>query len=333
MSLSPKLRAVIFGIGLLLGVELVARILVAEESVLFAFEKSDGLIGVLGDKVYVREHQEHKGSDGPYTYTIRTNALGLRSDAELTPDMPEGAERYLALGDSWIFGTSLGQDKTVPAQLATLLTKAKGHDVQVVNAGIPGGSAFEALARWRELGKDYAWTVLVMGIPHNVGRQSSLASERASVFHPTQGAPYFNSRIYLLLRSWIAPYTRPRYAPTTPPHDGGLLDDVLTIVSQARAQGLSVVMIEDPGRLDDAVGHVRQVDQRWRKALVPLGAQFAGHALNTRDCWGYVDHGHPGVAGAQAIASVVAEVMVTGQSTTGLRPEPPCARFVAVDEP
>ena len=328
MSQSPKLRALLLGVGMLLGLELVARVLVAEETVLFAFERSDGLIGVLGDKVYVRESQTHRGSDGPYDYTIRTNSLGLRADAELTPEMPEGTERYLALGDSWIFGTSLDQEATMPAQLARRLTQAKGTPVEVVNAGIPGGSAFEALARWRELGQDYAWTGVVIGIPHNVGRQSSLAAERASVFHPTQGAPYINCRLYLILRSWIAPYTRPKYAPSAAPHDGGLLDDIQTIVSQARAQGLSVVLIEDPGRLDDAVGQVRQVDMRWREALSPLGALFAGHALNTRECWGHLDHGHPGVAGAEAIATVVASVMVAGESTMGLVPNPPCAQFL-----
>jgi len=323
----------LFGLGVLLGLEVVARVIVQEESVLFAFEKSDGLIGVLGDKVYVRESQTHRGSDGPYDYVIRTNSIGLRADTELTPEMPEGSERYLALGDSWIFGTSLGQEKTMPAQLGRLLTRAKGQPVSVVNAGIPGGSAFEALARWRELGPYHAWTGVVIGIPHNVGRQNSLASERASVFHPTQGAPYINSRIYLILRSWIAPYTRPKYAASTPPHDGGLLEDIRTIVTQARALGLSVVLVEDPGRLDDAVGQVRQVDMRWREALIPLGALFAGHALDTRDCWGHDDHGHPGVAGAEAIASVVAEVMVSGQSTEGLSPEPPCEQFVATDSP
>ena len=333
MPQSPQLRALLLGFGLLLGLELIARVLVAEDAVLFAFERSDGLIGVLGDKVYVRESQTHRGSDGPYDYEIRTNSLGLRADTELTSDIPEGAERYLALGDSWIFGTSLGQEKTMPAQLGRLLTAAKGQPVEVVNAGIPGGSAFEALARWRELGQDYDWTGLVIGIPHNVGRQSSLAAERASIFHPTQGAPYINCRLYLIIRSWIAPYTRPKYAASTPPHDGGLLEDIQTIVRQARARDLSVVLVEDPGRLDDAVGQVRQVDMRWREALVPLGARFAGHALNTRNCWGHRDHGHPGVAGAEAIATVVSRVMLSGESTQGLSPEPPCAQFVAPDGP
>ena len=72
---------------------------------------------------------------------------------------------------------------------------------------------------------------------------------------------------------------------------------------------------------------------RWREALVPLGARFAGHALNTRTCWGHRDHGHPGVAGAEAIATVVSRVMLSGESTQGLSPEPPCAQFVAPDGP
>jgi len=327
MSLSPKLRAVLLGLGVLVGIEALARMTVEEDTLLFAFEKPDGLIGVLGSKVFVRESQTHRGQDGPYAYTIRTNALGLRADAEVERAMPEGEERYLALGDSWIFGTSLDQSATVPERLAAALSQAKGLSVAVVNGGIPGGSAFEALARWRELSDGYEWTGLVLGIPHNVGRQTSLAAERGTVFHPTQGAPYINSRLYLLLRSWIAPYTRPRYAPATPPDDGGLREDIRFIVSDARSRGLSVVVIQDPGRMEDAVGRVRQVDQRWREELMPLGAVFAGHALNTRDCWGHLDLGHPGVLGAQAIAAVVAEAMMSGNSTDGLSAEPPCSSF------
>ena len=139
----------------------------------------------------------------------------------------------------------------------------------MVNAGIPGGSAFEALARWRELGQDYDWTGLVIGIPHNVGRQSSLAAERASVFHPTQGAPYINCRLYLIIRSWIAPYTRPKYAASTPPSRRRTAGGHPDHRSSGAGSNLSVVLVEDPGRLDDAVGRVELVDmhcngvRRW----------------------------------------------------------------------
>ena len=83
--------------------------------------------------------------------------------------------------------------------------------------------------------------------------------------------------------------------------------------------------MEDPGRLQAALGVVRQLDRRWRTALEPMGVTFTGHALNTRDCWGFIDHGHPGEAGAKSIAIVVADAVHTGKSSPGLLTDPRCA--------
>jgi len=318
-------RALLFGMGVLLAVEGVIRVSVPESDLLFSWEQSDGLIGVLGDGVYVRESRKHQGTDGPYPFTIQTNALGVRDVLEHEYLKPSDTDRYLALGDSWIFGTSVDQGSTIPERLEAVLKAKTGRETVVVNAGIPGGSAFEALVRWTEFRDRYEWTGLIIGIPHNVGRQGELAAAREQLFHPTQGAPYINIRMYLLLRWWIAPYTRPRYAHSDPPNDQGMLDDISEIVRQAGERGLSVTVIEDPGHLKDAIGHVRRLEPRWRKALEPLGAIFAGHALNTRDCWGFEDLGHPGESGAHAMAHVVASAMVSRQSANGLQTVPTCA--------
>ena len=325
MLQSGPVRALLFGVGLLLAMEGVLRLVVSEDELLFSWEKSEGLIGVLGDRVYVRESREHRGMDGPYPFQIQTNSLGLRDTEEHPLKKPPDTDRYLALGDSWIFGTSLDQGSTIPERLEDLLEAKTGRETVVVNAGIPGGSAFEALVRWSEFRDGYDWTGLILGIPHNVGRQGELASQRQSLFHPTHGAPYLNWRMYLLARWIIAPYTRPRYASADPPDDQGMLDDVSEIVRQASERGLSVTIIEDPGHMRDAVGTVRRLDPRWRSTLTPLGAIFAGHALNTRDCWGFEDLGHPGEAGAHAKAHVVAAAMVTQTSTDGLQTSPSCA--------
>jgi hypothetical protein len=325
MIRSTPMRAVLFGLGLLLCIELVLRVAVPEEALRFAFEQPNGLIGVLGDQIYVRESAAHHGTDGPYAFEVQTNSLGLRDDVELVAEKPATQDRYLALGDSWIFGTSLTQAATIPERLETSISALTGRDTVVFNAGIPGGSAFEALVRWTELRDHAEWTGIILGIPHNVGRQQSLAAVRESLFHPTLGAPYINCRTYLVARRLLAPLTRPRYAPSTPASDLGMLDDVVELVTQARNRGLTVTIIEDPGHMNDALGPPRVLEARWRSALHPLGAVFAGHALNTRDCWGFGDIGHPGEAGAHAIAQVVARAMITGQSATGLQRQPLCA--------
>jgi hypothetical protein len=66
--------------------------------------------------------------------------------ARLTPQGPPGADTYLFLGDSFIFGQGLPDDETLAAQFV----KANGRKVRAVNLGVPGNApnhlvrAFEA---------------------------------------------------------------------------------------------------------------------------------------------------------------------------------------------
>ena len=66
--------------------------------------------------------------------------------ARVTPQAPAGADTYLFLGDSFIFGQGLPDGETLAAQFA----KADGRKVRAVNLGVPGNApnhlvrAFEA---------------------------------------------------------------------------------------------------------------------------------------------------------------------------------------------
>ncbi|MGZ3338692.1 MAG: hypothetical protein ACXWLB_12620 [Reyranella sp.] len=66
--------------------------------------------------------------------------------ARVTPQAPAGADTYLFLGDSFIFGQGLPDDETLAAQFG----KADGLKVRTVNLGVPGNApnhlvrAFEA---------------------------------------------------------------------------------------------------------------------------------------------------------------------------------------------
>jgi len=331
MFANSRIRAALFGVFVLAVLEGVLRVTVAESDLLFAWEHPEGMIELLGGRVYVRKSSDQHATDGTYPYKYRTNSLGLREDQELMRPIPEGSERYLALGDSWMFGTSVTQGKTLPDQLEVELGRLRGAAVEVVNAGIPGGSAFDMLARWNELGTQYAFDGVIFNIPHNLSRQQEVSESRKQLFQPGAGAPYVNWRTYLVVRRIVAPWTRPRYAPgTTDEPVDEMMADLQTIVAQATAKGMSVTAIEDPGRLQDALGVVRRLDRRWRETLEPAGVIFAGHALNTRDCWGFQDHGHPGESGVKALSVVVAEALIAGTSTDGLQTEPRCAEVEGV---
>jgi lysophospholipase L1-like esterase len=309
------------------GTELLLRATTDERDLLFAWEHPEGMIALLGDQVYVREAVSHSMQDGPYTWEVRTNSLGLREDMDSPAANPTGTTRWLALGDSWVFGTSVTQGMTIPDQVGTLLTTATGAQVDVLNGGIPGGSAFEMLARWSELSASLELDGLILGLPHNQHRQAELHEQRSTLFSRTGGAPYINSRIYLLARRAIAPYTRPRYADAdvdTDAMDRTTVRDLKTIVGQARAMGLPVIVIEWPNDMRLAIRSVNPPATRWRAKLQPMGARFAGHALSERTCWGFEDHGHPSESGARAISEVIAAVITDGKEHESLQTLPSC---------
>jgi hypothetical protein len=82
---------------------------------------------------------------GPETIYRRTYHFDADA-ARLTPQGPPGADAYLFLGDSFIFGQGLPDDETLAAQFV----KANGGKVRAVNLGVPGNApnhlvrAFEA---------------------------------------------------------------------------------------------------------------------------------------------------------------------------------------------
>jgi lysophospholipase L1-like esterase len=311
----------------------VARLLTEEVDLLFAWEHPDGLIRVLGDQVYVREKVSHEMTDGPYTWAVQTNDLGLRESAEISAQIPEGSVRVLALGDSWIFGTSVNQGHTISDGIERVMGDLLGQQVEVVNAGIPGASAFEMLARWSELRGRMDFDHLVFGVPHNVHRQLGFAVQRAAVRAPGDGAPYISARLYLLARRVLAPWTRPAYAERdqgVDGIDGSTLHDISTMVRQAQDLGMGVWGVEWPHNMKYAVNTVNPPATQWRKALAPMGVVFSGHALNTRACWGYTDHGHPSEAGAMAIATVVGAVIAGGEAPKTLQTQPRCEDVVGV---
>jgi hypothetical protein len=78
------------------------------------------------------------------------NELGLRGSlpAPATP----GARRVAFVGDSYVFGSGVGEDETVPAFVASMLSDLQ-PPVAVVNAGIPGlnGGSFPGVIRYVRL--------------------------------------------------------------------------------------------------------------------------------------------------------------------------------------
>jgi lysophospholipase L1-like esterase len=91
--------------------------------------------------------------DAAIRFTFSTNSRGLRG-----PEVPrrKGAFRILALGDSTTFGLGVNDDETWPAVLESLLREKTGRPVEVINAGVPGYTAFQGLRYLEDRGLSLA---------------------------------------------------------------------------------------------------------------------------------------------------------------------------------
>ena len=142
-------------------------------------------------------------------FLVTTNALGLRGGA--VPDRGQ-ATRVLAIGDSCTFGIGVADDATWPAQMEQVLNRTPdGRGYQVINAGVPGYTAFQGLRYLAERGLALEPDIVVAGFGFNDA--SSWASR--SDFDVARGVALrgwdetlAHSRLYVALRDlalWIRP--------------------------------------------------------------------------------------------------------------------------------
>lgn len=295
------------------------------ESLVFSYERPDGALMLdAATATYLpRPGAEAVMPDGPNHWRYRMNAAGLREDAEVARARPPGGTRWLAIGDSWIWGQSADQSQTLDAQLERLLS-APGASVEVVNAGVPGAGAYDMLVRWRALRERWELDGVLLGAPKNVGRQAGTASERA-LWLQGGGAPYLDVYLYLGLRRLLVPLTRARLRTLDADVWDTILADTATLAGEARAAGLEVVLGLWPATRDVALGADPGVPYaRFQAALDPLGARVTGAALRSNTCWGFRDLAHPSEAGYRVLAEVLAERIRGGADPGGLRAAPRC---------
>jgi lysophospholipase L1-like esterase len=114
------------------------------------------------DLIYrLRADNAVRWSSPEFTEVSHTNALGLRGVA-VAAKRP-GAQRVLALGDSFTYGHGVQDDQAYPAVVETLL-RARAHDVQVLNAGVPGYNTDQSYIYALRDGLALAPDVIVLGI-------------------------------------------------------------------------------------------------------------------------------------------------------------------------
>lgn len=315
--LRRALLGLLVTVVVLAAVEGVLRSIYSEEALLFEWERPAGMIqsSQMGG-ITARPDTVQSIKDGPYTWYVRSEKLGFREDAPVPRARPAGTFRVLALGDSWMFGYSIDQGKTIPDRLEALLPEALGVErVEVLNAGVFGSSAFDMLARYRQIVDAFEIDAVLLGTPHNAVRFRQAAAERSAWYQTAQDRPASSMRTYLLVRRWLAPLRSGMYAVSPGGNEAAAQhDDIRLLVRDARDRGLPVWFIEMPDNYAGASGGRFRGLEPWRSSLEPLGVLTGGHALGERVCWGFEDLAHPSEAGAAAIAARMAEVVKAGRS-------------------
>lgn len=115
------------------------------------------------DLIYrLRADNAVRWSSAEFTEISHTNALGLRGAAVGAAKRP-GAHRVLALGDSFTYGHGVQDDEAYPAVVETIL-RGRAHDVQVLNAGVPGYNTDQSYTYALRDGLALAPDVVVLGI-------------------------------------------------------------------------------------------------------------------------------------------------------------------------
>jgi hypothetical protein len=97
----------------------------------------DGARMVVPDRPHSKEESRLGNFGRTRTFYVSTNGLRLRNG----PLGPKTGTRILCMGDSVTFGWGVPDDMSYPAQLEREL-KARGHQVEVLNAGVPAQSIF-----------------------------------------------------------------------------------------------------------------------------------------------------------------------------------------------
>ncbi|MFP3899388.1 MAG: SGNH/GDSL hydrolase family protein [Acidimicrobiia bacterium] len=133
-----------------------------------------------------------------YRTRVRINSLGLRGP-ELAPVPPRGL-RVLVLGDSWVAGFEVDEDRTYTSRLERELTDRLGVPVQVVNAGVRGYGTDQSLLLYRERLRDLDPDLVIHHTTGNDPDDNTLLHRMRRVFSKPAFALGADDRVRLVGR-------------------------------------------------------------------------------------------------------------------------------------
>lgn len=333
------LRRITFGlvttIGLLAALELGLRVLVSKDALLFRWERPDGMLEYRGaDQFSLKPGTAARIEDGPYTWEVKINDQYFRESSDTDRTAPAGQYRVLALGDSWVFGWSTTQGRTLCDDLEVKLAEAMGRPVDVMNMGQFGATAFDIYRNWRSVADVYAFDAVLVGRPHNDVTQRERKEERNAWLSGWAPRPSNSSYVYLALRRLLYQVRAPATAvdsnriegPGSDPGSRSAHEDIARVVTEAQSAGKVVWLLDWPTDANGAVGARAPTTPTpaWVALAKSHGILLSTQTLPQRSCWGFDDQAHPSEAGAMAIAVKLAEDIAAATETGTGAATPSC---------
>jgi lysophospholipase L1-like esterase len=165
---------------------------------------------------------------------------------------PKRRFRVLALGDSCTFGLGVEDDATWPAQLERAL-RTQGIDAEVVNAGVPGYSAFQGMRFLETRGLSLEPDVVVVtfgfndadeGMPQSDYETAALLARRGGA-----GAWLARSRLADAIRRVAVRKPAPRHRPRLDEREFVATLDGIKRLCDARGIGMLVVIWPYEGQI------------------------------------------------------------------------------------
>jgi lysophospholipase L1-like esterase len=185
---------------------------------------------------------------------LRVSEAGMRGP--LVPKTaPAGVRRIVTLGDSTTFGWAVSEQEAYPVRLEQVL-RERGHEVEVINAGIPGYTSYQALRFLERDLLDYGPDVVTLCFGWNElwpARGQSDLTQAVSGWKVELENVLDHSHLYRLLRrGYVALRTdlgTQRTAQTVPRVSPQQYRQVLDRLAElCKRHGVELVLLTQPAR-------------------------------------------------------------------------------------
>lgn len=247
---------------------------------------------------------------------VRIDERGFRAQQIDSRDLESPRARILAVGDSFTFGWDVAEHETYPAQLQNLLEQGSPGAFEVINAGMPGCSSFQAKQLLRRWMPRWQPKIIILLVGRNDGRQTSISDEsvQAALQWKIPGSEYVFPFMFLHYRSvqsvagWLDTRTGPRASAKEFWHN------LNEIIDQATAHDAAVVLMQH--WTQNGAYDLRRLASERKVPYLALPSLLRPEAAGREDLF-IKTHFHPTPAGyhiiATALVDVIAQLPQAGQ--------------------